>query len=210
MNHANSGLAHGTSGSPQLTLENGEMAVKAKENETALNSSYINGSDYVVSYTNRGVDIPEHIKDHLSHLQYKGEYITGSVDSFSMSDVSVMSKETGVEFARVTIGSKSYLIRGDSRGTVIPNDIIEKMSKHSGTLDFHSHPHNDDCIPSKSDRLLMKRLSQVTGQRQSTIVTPNGRTSIFDEHGVIEMGTVSNTLDDARRKALMDLFGGGK
>ena len=59
MNHANSGLAHGTSGSPQLTLENGEMAVKAKENETALNSSYINGSDDVVSYTNRGVDIPE-------------------------------------------------------------------------------------------------------------------------------------------------------
>ena len=33
MNHANSGLAHGTSGSPQLTLENEEMAAKAKENE---------------------------------------------------------------------------------------------------------------------------------------------------------------------------------
>ena len=31
-----SGLAHGTSGSPQLTLENGEMAVKAKENETNI------------------------------------------------------------------------------------------------------------------------------------------------------------------------------
>ena len=33
MNHANSGLAHGTSGSPQLTLENEDMAAKAKENE---------------------------------------------------------------------------------------------------------------------------------------------------------------------------------
>ena len=31
-----SGLAHGTSGSPQLTLENGEMAVKARENETNI------------------------------------------------------------------------------------------------------------------------------------------------------------------------------
>lgn len=31
MNHGNSGLAHGTSGSPQLTLENGEMAEKANE-----------------------------------------------------------------------------------------------------------------------------------------------------------------------------------
>ena len=31
-----SGLAHGTSGSPQLTLENGEMAAKAKENEAKI------------------------------------------------------------------------------------------------------------------------------------------------------------------------------
>ncbi len=40
MNHANSGLAHGTSGSPQLTLENGEMAAKAKENEEKVKSNY--------------------------------------------------------------------------------------------------------------------------------------------------------------------------
>ena len=38
MNHSNSGLAHGTSGSPQLTLENGEMAAKAKENEARLSA----------------------------------------------------------------------------------------------------------------------------------------------------------------------------
>lgn len=33
MNHSNSGLAHGTSGSPQLTFENDEMAAMARENE---------------------------------------------------------------------------------------------------------------------------------------------------------------------------------
>ena len=36
MNHGNSGLAHGTGGSPQLTLDNGDMAVKAKENEASI------------------------------------------------------------------------------------------------------------------------------------------------------------------------------
>ena len=36
MNHSNSGLAHGTNGSPQLTLENGEMAAKAKEIEERI------------------------------------------------------------------------------------------------------------------------------------------------------------------------------
>lgn len=38
MNHANSGLAHGTSGSPQLMLENGEMAAKAQENEEKVSA----------------------------------------------------------------------------------------------------------------------------------------------------------------------------
>ena len=36
MNHGNSGLAHGTSGSPQLAINNGDMAAKAKENERKL------------------------------------------------------------------------------------------------------------------------------------------------------------------------------
>ncbi|MCM1523229.1 MAG: hypothetical protein NC120_02115 [Ruminococcus sp.] len=31
MNHADSGLAHGTNGSPQLTLENGEAEIAAKK-----------------------------------------------------------------------------------------------------------------------------------------------------------------------------------
>lgn len=33
MNHANSGLAHATSGSPQLTIFSGDMAVTSQENE---------------------------------------------------------------------------------------------------------------------------------------------------------------------------------
>ena len=39
MNHANSGLAHGTGGSPQLTIDNGDMAAKAKENEAKLSQN---------------------------------------------------------------------------------------------------------------------------------------------------------------------------
>lgn len=207
---AKSGLASGTSGSPQLTLDNNELAAKAKENETVINSTYLNNSNDVESYSERGVDIPEHIKEKLSQLQNKGDSITGSIGEFSMSDVSIMSKETGVEFARVTIGEKTYLIRGDKGGTVIPNKLLDEMKMHSGTLDFHSHPHNDDCVPSKSDCLMMRKLRQTTGQRESSIVTPNGRTTLFDENGVIETGTVPSTLDDARRRALIELFGGGK
>ena len=42
MNHGNSGLAHGTSGSSQLTLDNGDMAAKAKANEEKLSAKQTN------------------------------------------------------------------------------------------------------------------------------------------------------------------------
>ena len=46
MNHGDSGLAHGTGGSPQLTIENQEMAEKAKENEANVNKTYPGGRTY--------------------------------------------------------------------------------------------------------------------------------------------------------------------
>ncbi|MCM1578389.1 MAG: hypothetical protein NC078_06295 [Ruminococcus sp.] len=173
-----------------------------------MNSSYLNGSSEVESYSYRGIDIPDNVKEYLSRLHDKGDYIMGSSAEFGMTDVSIMSKETGVEFAHVTIGEKAYLIRGDKKGTTIPNKLLKKMEKHSGILDFHSHPYDDDCIPSKSDRLLMKKLREVTGQQHSSIVTPNGKTTRFNEHGVIETGIVENRISDSHKKQLLKLFGG--
>ncbi|MBE6869115.1 MAG: hypothetical protein E7494_10185 [Ruminococcus albus] len=46
MNHGDSGLAHGTGGSPQLTIENQEMAEKAKENEVNVKKTYPGGRTY--------------------------------------------------------------------------------------------------------------------------------------------------------------------
>ena len=85
---------------------------------------------------------------------------------------------------------------------------MSKIKSGSGKLEFHSHPHNDDCIPSQSDMNLMKTLRKSSGQRVSTIVTPNGRTNTFDENGVISTGTVSNTIDESHRQAPLKLFGG--
>lgn len=44
----------------------------------------------------------------LDKLPNKGDYIRGSGSNFDMRDVSVLSKETGVEFARVTIGNETF------------------------------------------------------------------------------------------------------
>lgn len=173
-----------------------------------LGSTRINNNSSEETYADRGIDIPESLKTALSQMKNKGEYIITDSDSFSMKDVSIMSKESGVEFAKVSVNGKTYIIRGDKSGTVIPNSLMTKIKTGSGKLEFHSHPHNDDCIPSQADMNLMKTLRKSTGQKISTIVTPNGRTSTFDENGVISIGTVSNTIDESHRQALLKLFGG--
>ena len=55
--------------------------------------------------------------------------ILGNKDDFSEKDVSIMSKETGVEYARLTIGDKTCLVRGDKTGTDIPSDIFKELKQ---------------------------------------------------------------------------------
>lgn len=173
-----------------------------------LGTTHLSAEQQITSYTDRGIEIPEYIQQTLTKLSQKGDYVKGSQIDFTMRDVGIMSKETGVEFARVSIENDVYLIRGDSRGTDIPNSLLRKMQTNSGTLDFHSHPHDDDCVPSLSDRSMMELLESSTGQKTSKIVTPNGRITVFNKHGIVEMGNVTDTLSDERKKALIALFGG--
>lgn len=160
------------------------------------------------SYTNRGIAIPPHIQAMLDKLPNKGDYIKGGANDFDMRDVSVMSKETGVEFAKVTIANESYLIRGDKSETAIPDNLLQRMIRRGGSFDYHTHPHNDDLVPSWGDKELMKNLKSSTGQQSSMIVTPNGRTLIYNENGAISTGTVPNIINDELRKIYSTLFGG--
>lgn len=183
MSKGNSGLFHGT-----------------------LGTTRINSTQETISYSDRNIEIPEHIKDALSKLKNAGDVLIDTPGKFSMMDASIMSKETGVEFAHLTIGNKSYLIRGTRNSTPIPNDLEEKLKREKGTLDFHSHPHDDDCIPSEGDKKKLEAFSKRTGQKTSKIVTPNGRTVLFDKNGVLSTGTVPNLIDESLKKALYDLW----
>ena len=55
---------------------------------------------------------------------------------------------------------------------------------------------------------MMTRLSKITGQTTSTIVTPNGKVSVFGKDGVIEISSVSNSISKEYAEALKRLFGG--
>lgn len=160
------------------------------------------------SFSDRGIRLPDSVQRNLSELLEKDDYITGDSNSFTETDVSVMAKETGVEFARISIGDKSYLVRGDAGGTSIPQAIMKQLAQGSGSLDFHAHPYDDDLIPSMADRNVISMLEQMTGQRESRIITPNGKTSTFGKNGIISVDTVRSEIDEERAKALLELFGG--
>lgn len=80
------------------------------------------------------------------------------------------------------------------------------MAKQGGTLDFHSHPYDNDCVPSIDDRTTLSKLNSLTGQSTSQIVTPNGRTITFNKHGVVSTGTFPNIIDDSLKKAYLELW----
>ncbi|SEP84664.1 hypothetical protein SAMN02910289_00665 [Lachnospiraceae bacterium RM5] len=74
-----------------------------------------------------------------------------------------MSKETGVEFAKVTIGNKACLICGDKNDAIIPDNVLNKIIKEVGQLDFHSHTYDNDCVSSNNDLKMMVKLRKETG-----------------------------------------------
>ncbi len=159
-------------------------------------------------YSDRGIEIPEHIKETLSKLKKTGDSLTGKVGSFPIKDVSIMSKEAGVEFAKVTIGNEEILIRGSAKGATIPDRLLSRMKREGGVFDFHSHPFDNDNSPSPDDYKVMKKIYYATGQVTSKIVTPNGRITVYSRNGVIETGTVPNVIDHDMKELYKKLFGG--
>lgn len=55
---------------------------------------------------------------------------------------------------------------------------------------------------------MMTRLSKITGQTTSKIVTPNGKVSVFLKDGVVEISRVSNSISKEYVEVLKRLFGG--
>ena len=49
---------------------------------------------------------------------------------------------------------------------------------------------------------MMTRLSKITSQTTSKIVTPNGKVSVFGKDGVVEISSVSNSISKEYAEAL--------
>ena len=148
--------------------------------------------------------LPDNIKEYLSRLPRYGDTI--EIDSIpSFEDISLMARQEAVEFASVSVGGKNYVLRGDIKGTPIPQNILEDMIKNKGILNCHSHPYIGDLQPSKSDLELAKIL---THQNEFAIVTPDNMKTVYTREGIKYTESIGKTLSEEDIMEIYKLFGG--
>ena len=155
-----------------------------------------------IPYSERGIEIEPRLKKYMSDLSSEGDYITDVAGAFKPQDLAILTTETGVEYTSLTIGNKSYLLRGSERRTTIPNELKDELLKNHGTLDCHSHPFVGDLIPSNADKNFLKLL---TWQKESAIIDPGQNAIKFTVDGTVEPFYVKNDRDELYWKLL---FGG--
>ncbi|MCD7959477.1 MAG: hypothetical protein LUF89_08405 [Ruminococcus sp.] len=163
-------------------------------------------TDWQGEPTKRDVKLSDEAKSYDEQLQKKSDYITGKSGAFREDDVRWLSAKNGVEYACLTIGDESVLIRGDSGSTSISDEFFDRLVKNGGTFDYHTHPYDGDIIPSQSDMALMGKLSGLTGQETSKIISTDGLYSTYTEYGIVETGTVTREIDDDYAEFLSMLF----
>ena len=146
--------------------------------------------------------VPDNLKHCLNVLKNDGDSINLN-NPLSHKEISILSRQTGVEFASVTIGGENILIRGNETSTSISKEIFDEMKKTRGILDCHSHPYIGDVRPSNAD---LKVAKQIDWQDKFTIISVDGKVSVYTENGVISVTTVSNIISDNEKEILNEVF----
>ncbi len=146
--------------------------------------------------------IPAEINNYINRMPDYGSYIEVN-EELDFYDISLMSRQTGTEFASVTIGDKHYLIKGDEKGTPISEKLLEEMRVNGGTLNCHSHPYVGDLKVSKSDLKLAK---EMYWQDKFYVISPDGRYAVYNKNGIIEVRTANRWISNDNKKFYEDLF----
>ena len=148
--------------------------------------------------------IPDEVTGYLCELVQEGQRIQVS-SAPSFDQISLMSRQEAVEFASISVSGKNYIIRGNIKGTTIPEDVLDDMIQNKGILNCHSHPYIGDFRPSDSDLRLAEILNH---QKEFRIVTPDGLQAIYTKNGIKSVGNIEKKLSENDVRELYKLFGG--
>ena len=119
----------------------------------------------------------------LNRVPEIGDSANFKHESLELIDLAYLTAKTGHEFAILRGKDIDILFHGDSRHCEFPETLVEMMIDHRVEILGHSHPGEDEPIPSFADRVALIKI----GQKRSVVVS--GRTgkmrpfgqSAFDE-----------------------------
>lgn len=99
-----------------------------------------------------------------------GDSATFKHGALELIDLAYLTAKTGHEFAILRGKDIDILFHGDERHCEFPETLADLMLEHKLEIFGHSHPGEDDPVPSQGDRRALKSI----GQKKSTVVS--GRT----------------------------------
>ena len=97
--------------------------------------------------------------------------------SLELVDLAYLTAKTGHEFTLLRGKDMDILFHGDHSHCEFQETLVEMMMTHKLEITGHSHPGEDDPVPSPGDRNALRKI----GQRKSVVVS--GRTGRMKEFG---------------------------
>lgn len=161
MNHADSGLAHGTNGSPQLTTENGDMEAKVKENEERVeriypgNRTHEEYEDLARDPSHGNEVLPQGIKERDIGLELEKNGVLNKIIRDKQDDkgAEFIDTVTGIKWDIKSFASNPNGHKSPRKGAFKLEKAIEKIEKE------FAHNHNviidtRDLTPSDKESLM--------------------------------------------------------
>lgn len=113
----------------------------------------------------------------LNRVPEIGDFASFKHGSLEVKDLAYLTAKTGHEFTILRSKETDVLFHGGAYECEFPAVISEMMATRKLEIVGHSHPGEDDPIPSKADRIALKQI----GQARSLVIS--GRTGRIREFG---------------------------
>lgn len=118
-----------------------------------------------------------HRQTMLDRVPEIGDSAIFKCESLELIDLAYLTAKTGHEFAILRGKDMDILFHGDSTHCELQETLVDMMLAHKLRIIGHSHPGEDDPIPSPADRIALRTI----GQKKSIVIS--GRTGREKEFG---------------------------
>jgi len=118
-----------------------------------------------------------HRQTMLDRVPEIGDFASFRYESLELIDLAYLTARTGHEFAILRGKDVDILFHGEKMHCQFVEALADMLMAHKLMILGHSHPGEDDPVPSRGDREALKKI----GQKRSVVVS--GRTGKMREFG---------------------------